>query len=79
MQCIAKEEIRRCLPNEKHHSFYPEEFPANVTQGGFDDKERQRQGNSRGSRISTSEIVNNDRKYLPCHYFDYICGSSTGA
>jgi hypothetical protein len=79
MQDIATEEIKRSGDDDEHHSFSPEQFPAYVTQGGLSDKERQRQHATRGARISTHEIVRNVRKYLPCHYFDYICGSSTGA
>lgn len=52
-------------------SFYPFEYPENVSH-----------------RIGQLETWNSEShccrqppeiRFLPCHYFDYICGSSTGA
>jgi hypothetical protein len=80
MKCIAKEELRQKTADEEHHSFYPSHWPAGVTQGGYDDEEKTRkQAAAQGARVQTHEIVHDARKFLPCHYFDYICGSSTGA
>jgi hypothetical protein len=42
-------------------SFYPSDFPKNVSQG------------PRNGRTDVAA-----QNFLPCHYFDIICGSSTG-
>lgn len=46
------------------HSFLPNPEPANVTQSVIDP--------------NTSVRYTAAVKFLPCHYFDVICGSSTG-
>lgn len=72
--------INREPVGKVHHSFWPEEWPENVTQvpptkdqinvadEGFK--------NNKEARFHAMPPV---QRYLPCHYFDYICGSSTGA
>ncbi|KAK7180469.1 phosphorylase superfamily protein [Paraphaeosphaeria sporulosa] len=47
------------------HSFLPNPEPANVTQCNIDP--------------NTSVRYTAAVKFLPCHYFDFICGSSTGS
>jgi hypothetical protein len=79
MVYIAREEMKQKNRDDEHHSFFPSQFPSNVTQGDFSDEERARQESARGARALTWEYVRDARKFLPCHYFDYICGSSTGA
>lgn len=79
MKYIAKEELKRKDDDEEHHSFFPSQFPEHVTQGEFDVDERRKQQAAPGARVFTWEYVREARKFLPCHYFDYICGSSTGA
>jgi hypothetical protein len=69
-------------PRKGHHSFWPESYPENVSQILESDKEA-----AERARIRENDNDENDkfrvtpasRRFLPCHYFDYICGSSTGA
>jgi len=62
------------------HSFYPEEWPKNVSQKPFeteeDDELKQASSND---PTAECRALKYSRRYLPCHYFDYIFGSSTGA
>jgi hypothetical protein len=59
------------------NSFAPEAYPANVSQCPLTHDENQTLGDAE----QTEEQIraSKTRRYLPCHYFDYICGSSTGA
>lgn len=63
-----------------HHSFWPQPLPDNVSQLPSDRelhiKSEKAQGH--GSEAGWRSIPA-ARRYLPCHYFDYICGSSTGS
>ncbi|KAH5400365.1 hypothetical protein HBI47_197860 [Parastagonospora nodorum] len=79
MKYIANEELKRKDDDDEHHSFFPSQFPEHVTQGKDDEDERRKQQAAPGARVFTWEYVREARKFLPCHYFDYICGSSTGA
>ncbi|KAH3907616.1 hypothetical protein HBI56_179990 [Parastagonospora nodorum] len=79
MICIAREESRQMNGSEEHHSFYPSQFPSNVTRGDYNDEEKEKRRLAPGHRAFTWACVRDARKFLPCHYFDYICGSSTGA
>lgn len=71
-------------------SFHPHEFDKNcsrvgrraVTDNTNDIFDRAR--NSLNNDRATDEVVEarkapKEQRYLPCHYFDYIGGSSTGA
>jgi hypothetical protein len=79
MQGIATVEKERSTHDEEHHSFSPEKFPVDVTQRDLDDQEKGRQKAIIGARRPAHEVVHDARKYLPCHYFDYIGGSGSGA
>lgn len=76
MEYVALEEEK--LDEEALHSFYPLNLPLNVSQLPLTDKE---QRHTRDSTASEDPIrsIPRTRRYLPCHYFDQIGGSSTGA
>lgn len=76
MEDIAFEEER--LDHEALHSFDPLEWPKDVTQAPLTEKEKR---NIKDSDCPEDEVLNvpRTRRYLPCHYFDQIGGSSTGA
>ena len=61
-----------------YHSFSPEEWPDNVSQVPLTDEEK-RQIGAANTAEAKCRAISDTRRYLPCHYFDYICGSSTGA
>lgn len=48
------------------HSFLPEKLPDHVTHCSLE----------RRNQKHTKEL--DAQRFLPCHYFDLICGSSTG-
>jgi hypothetical protein len=66
MEAIAAEEAHLAQNSHPHRtdSFWPEDFPAYVAQDA-------------GQPIHY-DFLSATQKYLPCHYFDFICGSSTG-
>jgi hypothetical protein len=66
------------------HSFWPEAWPGdNVSQVHPSEEETRERDNARGTadQLAARQLraLKAHRRYLPCHYFDYICGSSTGA
>lgn len=77
---IEEERIDREPVDKVHHSFWPEQWPENVTQvpPTKDQIEVADQGfiYNKEAQFHAMPAV---QRYLPCHYFDYICGSSTGA
>lgn len=63
-----------------HHSFWPEQWPENVTQ--VPPTKEQIEVAEQGfiyNKEAQFDAMPAVQRYLPCHYFDYICGSSTGA
>lgn len=76
MEAIGEEEQRLAdewnegLPSDSPlrqthvDSFWPQDCPPNLTHVANDD--------------GTHEPLQDDQKFLPVHYFDMICGSSTG-
>ncbi|KAL9118960.1 MAG: hypothetical protein Q9187_004487, partial [Circinaria calcarea] len=60
------------------HSFSPEGWPDNVSQVPRTQEEK-RQIAAANTPEDKCRAYSNTRRYLPCHYFDHICGSSTGA
>lgn len=75
----VKEEITEEQDGEKvHHSFWPQPWPNNVSQVAPTRGQRRRMEDAltAGDR---RRAIPRAQRYLPCHYFDYICGSSTGA
>lgn len=87
MNVIAEEE-RKCSEAEVRasdlnncdglHSFWPEQYPDNVSHGPFDAEETTGLRRARGVKARCQKLKKS-RRFLPCHYFDYIFGSSTGA
>ena len=63
---------------EVYTSFHPERLPENVSQVPLTDEERRPIELAYDPNIRARNQPQN-RRYLPCHYFDHICGSSTGA
>lgn len=79
MEDIAEEEQRQAPATQKEfHSFWPQEFPDNVTQPPYDAEEKANLDFAESDGCSRHTALGHARKFLPCHYFDMICGSSTG-
>jgi hypothetical protein len=74
MEFIADIEQR----HEVDHSFAPEVYPENASQGPFTEDENQDLRDADDAEAKC-RALSETRRYIPCHYFDYICGSSTGA
>ena len=77
MDCIGVEE-EGLDDREALHSFDPLDFPPNVSQSPLTDKEKEEIRET----CDSEDMVRNlprTRRYLPCHYFDQIGGSSFGA
>ena len=74
MEYISHEEERE----EVYHSFHPEKWPDNVHQAPLTEEE-ERPIKAAYDREIQMRNLPRTRRYLPCHYFDHICGSSTGA
>lgn len=71
---IGAEEEREGI----HHSFHPQKWPENVYQAPLTPEEEARINEAYDPEVKTRKLPRT-RRYLPCHYFDHICGSSTGA
>jgi len=68
MKEIGKEERRHAHNRrEESHSFYPQQLPTNYTQCEDTMPDN-----------CENPVRYHAQRYLPCHYFDLICGSSTG-
>ena len=75
----GEEEIKYEQDGKKvHHSFWPQPLPDNVSQVPPDWEVRRKLAETNNPEARRRAIPAAQR-YLPCHYFDYICGSSTGA
>jgi hypothetical protein len=85
MKAIAREERRLAEEEEPQridegiHSFHPQAFPDNVTQVPFNKQEQDGIAKAKSHGKPECTALRDSRKFLPCHYFDYICGTSTGA
>jgi hypothetical protein len=81
MQAIAEEErgyqpeVEGIEGSAGDSSFAPLPYPEGATQGGLNETESRLRQEGRPD----VKVYRDSRKYLPCHYFDFICGSSTGA
>jgi hypothetical protein len=66
---------------EGTHSFWPQRIPSNVSQVPLTNEEKAHVVEAKTISDEVQEFTAQSaaRRYLPCHYFDYICGSSTGA
>ena len=65
MEFIADEESRFNEYGEVLHSFHPEEWPQGRSGIDYDDYDAFRR-------------LTPEQRFLPCHYFDCICGIGTG-
>ena len=67
---IAVERIEKEMSSDSTSSFYPEQYvpPHN----------NKRKPSSAVSEKSEHDGTDEACRYLPCHYFDYIGGTSTG-
>ena len=63
------------------HSFWPQERPPNVSHVPLDKEETQklRDAEHTDDQRVHFRALRPNRRFLPCHYFDFIVGSSTGA
>ena len=75
MDCIAEQEE---MYDDIYHSFLPQKWPGDVSQVSLSDVEQTRI-NDANNDVDKTRALPRTRRYLPCHYFDSICGSSTGA
>lgn len=64
------------LDGKAEHSFYPQRYPRNVSQNLTTDERRSFKNAQHDQDLSA---LGSDQCYLICHYFDYICGTSTGS
>ena len=74
MDCIGLEEGKE----EIDHSFDPEPWPDHVCQAPLTPEDEESIKSAWDSKEKLRRTPRT-RRYLPCHYFDYVCGSSTGA
>ncbi|KAL8788947.1 MAG: hypothetical protein Q9195_007063 [Heterodermia aff. obscurata] len=79
MGYIATEEGRFDEDREVLHSFHPQGLPDDVSQIPPDAIEERRNINNASDADGRYRAMHRTRRFLPCHYFDFICGSSTGA
>ena len=84
MKYIAEEEEKNEYYEEGdalvYHSFHPQNFPFELsTAVDLSSEERQKYKTAGDNYEAKIRALPEARRYLPCHYFDYICGSSTGA
>lgn len=79
MEYVAAREAELDENGEVLHSFHPHEWPDNVSQIPSSAVEELRAINNAEGRKEQCRAMHTARRFLPCHYFDYICGSSTGA
>jgi hypothetical protein len=81
MKAIADERRAQASTSQLEvHSFWPLQFPEDVTQGPYEPEEIEelRAAEQENGKSSVHAALRDPRKFLPCHYFDVICGSSTG-
>lgn len=62
-----------------HHSFWPQPLPLNVSQVPRSEDLHKKIEEANNNPEAQRRAIPKPQRYLPCHYFDVICGSSTGA
>ena len=77
MEYVAEAELSY-NENRAYHSFAPHPYPENISQVPHTEDEKEQLNDAKGDDARYSALCKT-RRYLPCHYFDFICGSSTGA
>ena len=80
---LALEKLMEYIGDEEeeensYHSFDPEGWPDNVYQTPLTEEEERPIKAAYDAKLKQRSLPRN-RRFLPCHYFDFICGSSTGA
>lgn len=75
-ECIASEEQKLDGVHMEHHSFAPAHWPEDVSHL-ITPEQRRSFTNAVGNQKFLA--IDSAFRYLPCHYFDLMCGSSTGA
>ena len=79
MEYVAAEEQPRAVEEpEILHSFYPEDWPGKVSLQRSTELEECDEVTKTQDRQAALRMMSKARRFLPCHYFDIICGSSTG-
>lgn len=75
---VVEERIAEQEAEVEYHSFWPQPLPDNVSQlpPSMDQRRTMAEAKTTEARQRAIPVA---QRYLPCHYFDYICGSSTGA
>ena len=63
--------------DETFHSFHPQAWPRDVSIAPLTKEEKNRVSKTEDEE-DKARALQCARRYLPCHYFDNICGSSTG-
>ncbi len=76
MEFVSEAEENR--DRRTYHSFCPEPWPNNVSQV-LPTEEQQNRIRDADNEEDKARLLSRAQRYLPCHYFDNICGSSTGA
>ena len=79
MEYVAAEEGKNYEDGEVLHSFHPQPYPDDVSQIPMDAVEERRGIKNATDSDGRLRATHKARQFLPCHYFDFICGSSTGA
>ena len=78
MEFVADEEETSEHDDQRHdHSFVPHEWPSHVSHV-WNEEERRRLDDLKAHE-KEYVALDKQKRYLPCHYFDYIGGTSTGA
>ena len=77
MEFVAEAEEKED-EDEIYHSFSPQSWPSHVSPAPLTPEEKTRVDEADGEEAKARALPK-VRRYLPCHYFDNICGSSTGA
>jgi hypothetical protein len=80
MECIADLEEEFDGDGGPHlHSFEPIPWPPSLRLEPDTNDEKRNVEHAGDSVEAKFAAISKARRYLPCHYFDCICGSSTGA
>ncbi|CAI6335461.1 unnamed protein product [Periconia digitata] len=82
MENVAYQETKQgsgeTEPAKECGSFAPHAFPEGATHEKLTKDELESENAHNGDSVPASHF-RGSRKFLPCHYFDYICGTSTGS
>jgi len=80
MEYVAEREAEPDENDESHHhSFSPQAWPENVSQIPRTEEHEFNEVENAHTPEAKCLAMSKARRFLPCHYFDHICGSSTGA